>query len=293
MLPQFEEKSLYLELSIAPDTPEIIETDSKKLRQIIKNFLSNAVKFTSEGGVTIQVAKSADPDRPLRISAQDSGIGIAPDKQDSIFGAFKQADGSTSRKYGGTGLGLTISQELAHLMGGRIELASEPGTGATFSLLLPLSFPRESVEPDQIDDRARAPRPTAPTEYHTTGEPTHEILIVDQDVQNLVRITPMLKQLNVRIHAAGDEDEAMETLADEECALVLIDIMLPDSYSYVTIRHIRGNPDFAQIPVIGLIADSAEEDKQKYLDAGITAFIGKPASSAALKNLLEHYLPKE
>ncbi len=118
--------------------PETIVSDGEKLRQILINFLSNAVKFTREGGVTVRLLTAASS--PVCISVTDTGIGIPADKLELVFEAFKQADGSTSRRFGGTGLGLTISRELASLMGGEIEVESEPGKGTTFSLLLPLKF---------------------------------------------------------------------------------------------------------------------------------------------------------
>ena len=120
-----------------------LETDGEKLRQILLNFLSNALKFTDQGGVAISVSRHDGGEtgaHPLAICVSDSGIGIPEEKHDLVFEAFKQADGSTSRRYGGTGLGLTISRELAQLIGGRIEIDSREGSGSTFTLLLPLSI---------------------------------------------------------------------------------------------------------------------------------------------------------
>ena len=138
MRPQFDEKGLTLDLRFESGAPESLVSDSEKLRQILKNFLSNSVKFTERGGVLIRVASNRDRDTgacPLRLSVTDTGIGIPKNKHGIIFEAFKQADGSTSRRFGGTGLGLSISRELAARMGGRIELESDGrggrGTGRT------------------------------------------------------------------------------------------------------------------------------------------------------------------
>ena len=127
---------MVLDLVIEPAAPTMIETDREKLRQILKNFLANAIKFTDRGRVTLRLEARADPARPVVISVTDTGIGIPQDKQGIIFEAFQQADGSTRRRYGGTGLGLSISRELAKLLGARIEVQSAPGAGACFRLCL-------------------------------------------------------------------------------------------------------------------------------------------------------------
>ncbi|SDY46546.1 Histidine kinase-, DNA gyrase B-, and HSP90-like ATPase, partial [Allochromatium warmingii] len=141
--PQLIDKPVELSVRLALDAPESLHTDRDQLRQILKNFLANAIKFTERGEVRVEVNWRADNPRPLVLSVIDTGIGIAPDKQDIIFEAFQQADGSTRRRYGGTGLGLAISRELATLLGGLIEVESSPGQGARFSLLLPLTLDSE------------------------------------------------------------------------------------------------------------------------------------------------------
>jgi PAS domain S-box-containing protein len=138
-----QEKSLQFAIEIAPGLPATVRTDATRLKQILKNLLANAFKFTQQGVVRLRIAPR-EP-RSVEFSVSDTGIGIAPDKQRIIFEAFQQADGSTSRKYGGTGLGLSISRELTRLLGGELELASEPGKGSTFTLVLPLSDERTAA----------------------------------------------------------------------------------------------------------------------------------------------------
>jgi PAS domain S-box-containing protein len=138
------EKKLGLEITIAPGLPDSVRTDATRLKQILKNLLANAFKFTREGRVELRIEPRGAGQ--VAFAVKDTGIGIPRDKQEVIFEAFQQADGSTSRQYGGTGLGLSISRELARLLGGRLELESEPGKGSTFTLVLPLS-----------DERAVAP----------------------------------------------------------------------------------------------------------------------------------------
>jgi signal transduction histidine kinase len=130
-------------MEIAPGLPAAIRTDATRLKQILKNLLANAFKFTPRGAVRLRVVPRGDKSVAFEVS--DTGIGIPPDKQRIIFEAFQQADGSTSRQYGGTGLGLSISRELTRLLGGELELASEPGKGSTFTLVLPLSDERTTA----------------------------------------------------------------------------------------------------------------------------------------------------
>lgn len=161
--PVAQEKRIEWRVEVAPDTPVELVTDSQRLRQILKNLLSNAFKFTEHGAVTLAVA--AAPQGQVRFSVQDSGIGISAEHLGSIFEAFRQADGTTSRKYGGSGLGLSISRELAHLLGGEISVTSEIGRGSTFELLIPVTYagtPAEVVAPPAAAPRSAPPAPARP-----------------------------------------------------------------------------------------------------------------------------------
>ncbi|EIC23338.1 ATP-binding response regulator [Thiorhodovibrio frisius] len=168
----FTAKDLPLELEIAPNVPTRIYSDRDKIRQIIKNFLSNAAKFTHQGRVLITAEAHSDPKYPVAISVSDTGIGIPPGKEEIIFDAFQQADGSTRRRYGGTGLGLSISRELAGLLNGKISVDSALGQGSRFTLALPLS-----LGPDQLDGMEV-------TETHNTPISTHLIPINDDSMDD-------------------------------------------------------------------------------------------------------------
>src|SRR5215208_6278739 len=165
--PVAEQKSLNFNIEVAPETPSPIYTDSQRLQQVLKNLLSNAFKFTEKGSVTLTIRR-ADKSRRfagrsldraeavIAFAVKDTGIGIAKDKQQLIFESFQQADGTTSRKFGGTGLGLTISREIARLLGGEIRVDSAPGRGSTFTLFLPARY--VDPEPPRNDDGGAARR---------------------------------------------------------------------------------------------------------------------------------------
>jgi signal transduction histidine kinase/ActR/RegA family two-component response regulator len=291
--PQFAAKGLDLELIIDPSAPRQVVCDPDRLSQILKNFLSNAVKFTAQGGVTVTLSENRQPDadrRPVRISVRDTGIGIPSEKHAAVFEAFQQADGSTSRRYGGTGLGLTISRELARLIGARIELESTEGRGSTFSLLLPASM--ESREPEELLQQSAGSKesaPHAPLPRADLGQ--KRVLVVDDDVRNLLALTPMLEGWGLEVTGAGDGREALETLAEEpDFDLILMDIMMPTLDGYETMRRIRAEPRYRHIPVVALTAKAAAEDQRACLAAGANAYLAKPVDPERLLAELRRHL---
>ena len=295
MQPQFVEKGLQLEARIEADAPATLITDHEKLRQILVNFLSNALKFTERGQVVLRLARNRDADAagcPVAISVTDSGIGIPEDKQALVFEAFKQVDGSTSRRYGGTGLGLTISRELARLIGGRILMQSRPGAGSTFTLLLPLALQEAAAVPTappqreaQNDDAAA--RMTIPRARY----PGARVLVVDDDLRNLLALTPLLEGWDIEVTAAGDGREALETLReDSNFDLVLMDLMMPGLDGFETIRTLRADSALPALPVVALTARAADDDRNRALACGANDFVSKPVDPAQLKAVLDQYL---
>ena len=299
--PLCAEKALTLELITDPETATEIVSDAGKLRQIIKNFLSNAVKFTEQGGIRVELTSNHDTDaaqRPIALRVIDSGIGIAAEKHALVFAAFRQADGSTHRRYGGTGLGLSISRELANLLGGRISLTSRPGEGATFSLLLPLAFDADSVPPEQVnrellERQSHLPRPSADPQ----GTPPfsgRRVLLVDDDLRNLLALTPLLERWGIDVTAAGDGEEALETLAsDAAFDAILMDVMMPVMDGVETTRRLRQDPRFDTIPIIALTAKIDDDERQRCASAGILAFVTKPIDADTLQMHLETLLPPQ
>ena len=294
MRPQFVAKGLGLVLEIDAQAPLSIVTDGEKLRQILVNFLSNAVKFTTTGEVKLRLSGNRGSDAdvcPVRVSVQDTGIGISHEKQDVIFEAFKQADGSTSRRYGGTGLGLTISRQLAHLIGGRIEIQSEVGVGSTFSLLLPLKFDPHRVEAHRITVAGQGRPPASETYVPLANFPGRRVLVVDDDVRNLLALTPLLEGWGIEVTAAGDGREALETLeADPRFDLVLMDLMMPEFDGYDTIRRMRSTPELSKLPVVALTARTSAEDMHRCYAVGANDCLAKPIEPAELLRVFHRYL---
>ncbi len=301
--PQFQDKGLPLHLEITDDAPRRIRSDPDKVRQILKNFLSNAVKFTDRGAVTLRLhgmKRGRDCNCDLAISVQDSGIGIPPSKQAHIFEAFRQADGSTSRRYGGTGLGLAISQQLAHLLCGEIRLLSTEGEGSTFSLLLPLECDPAGPPPERqapatgtaTDDLPRAERETGETAVEPEEEIVgHRVLLVDDDLRNLLALTPLLEGWGLEVTAAGDGNEALEVLAEEEFSVVLMDVMMQGMDGYDTIRRIRAGGRNRDVAIIALTAKAGDDDRVASLEAGADDFLSKPVDTEELKQIIARHLP--
>jgi signal transduction histidine kinase/ActR/RegA family two-component response regulator len=292
--PQYDVKALALTLDIDVDAPEYIQTDREKLRQILINFLSNAVKFTSEGGVSVRLQTCTGTNNPgyaVCIRVIDTGIGIPAEKLQIIFEAFKQADGSTSRRFGGTGLGLAISRELAHLMGGEIRVESQPERGATFTLLLPETLPEShEVEKSESSTTGGKQEVVIETIIPEADYRGARVLVVDDDMRNLLALVPLLERWGITAMAAGDGYEALETLeTGGDFDLVLMDIMMPELDGYAVTRRIRNQPRFAHLPVIALTARTGVEDHQTR-EAGVDDHLVKPVDPRDLKAVLDKYL---
>jgi signal transduction histidine kinase/CheY-like chemotaxis protein len=311
--PLFADKGLDLRLEVESAATGRIYSDRDKVRQILKNFLSNAVKFTDRGGVTLSLAGGADPSCPVLLAVTDTGIGIPKDKQGIIFDAFQQADGSTRRRYGGTGLGLSISRELAKVLGGHIEVASVEGKGARFTLCLPLELDPSHLDSERVVHEpalaAAAPRGTAQA---APGRPApeaavpgqvqgpassrrfagHWALLVERDVQALVAVTAMLERLGVRPLTAADLGEALETLQDEgPCGLVLLATLVSARDTCDTIQAIFSHQGERQIPVVVMGNPQDQVQLEACGPPGTWHFLPKPVAPAALESLLDRLLP--
>jgi signal transduction histidine kinase/CheY-like chemotaxis protein len=294
--PQFAEKGLYLRLTNDADAPTQIYSDREKVRQIIKNFLSNAAKFTERGGVSMKLDRGADPHYPVAISVSDTGIGIAKDKQEIIFEAFQQADGSTRRRYGGTGLGLSISRELAHTLGGRILVDSTEGRGSRFTLILPLELDASRLNASLVVHSPERPA-DPPDERGPESDPVsdrfsgHWVLLVERDVQSLVAETALLESLGVPVQTAADAAEALETLREEgPCSLALLGAFSDPDNTCDTIAAIRNERSFQRLPILVLAPEGNTDLRERYCQAGALGMLNKPIDHDALEAMLTKLL---
>jgi CheY-like chemotaxis protein len=281
-----------------------METDGKRLQQILTNLLSNAFKFTTKGGVKLKIDPAAEgwsighpvldrADTVVAFAVVDTGIGIPANKQRLIFEAFQQADGSTSREYGGTGLGLSISRELARLLGGEIRVASEPGRGSTFTLYLPLDYspsgdaqPRR--EPEQPAPAERAPVPEAePAGQASETLAGRKVLVVDDDIRNVFAMTSALELHGMRVLHAESGKEGIETLKrTPDIDLVLMDVMMPGLDGLDTMRILRGLEGYRSLPIVAVTAKAMMGDREKCIEAGATDYVSKPVNVDELLDTL-------
>ena len=308
--PLAHQKKLELVIESASDLPEI-RSDRIRVHQILKNLVSNAVKFTERGKVSVAFSRSGTD--AIEIAVSDTGIGIPEDRLDWIFEAFAQAEGGTSRKYGGTGLGLSIVKQLAERLGGSIRVESVLARGSTFRLVLPIAGPpvdgafEDSDTPPPVPaiplaaelhpaqtPPARPSRPAITAEMPVVNEPSLDgktVLIVDDDMRNVYSLAGALRAKHLRVLTASDGIEALDELAKHpETDAVLIDVMMPRMDGHEATRRIRELPQFRDLPIIALTAKTMPGDREKCLEAGANEYVPKPVDVAQLLQLLRVWL---
>ena len=277
-----QHKGLSFDVDIDPALPMSIVSDRQRIGQVLKNLLSNALKFTHAGGVTLSLRDEAGA---IRFTVSDTGVGIPEDKLSLIFEAFQQADGTTARKYGGTGLGLSISRELARLLGGELQVESEPGQGSRFSLVLPLGAGLAGPALDGAGEAARSAR------FAEASLRGRKVLVIDDDVRTGFALTAMLEQYGMKVVYAENGHEGIERLGQHtDTDLVLLDIMMPGMDGYETAQAIRSIPRFALLPIITLTAKAMQRDREKALAAGASDYIAKPVDVDQLMTMMRAWL---
>jgi signal transduction histidine kinase/HAMP domain-containing protein/ActR/RegA family two-component response regulator len=289
-----DQKGLSFEIRMDTGLPTTIFSDINRLQQILKNLLSNAFKFTAKGGVTlkVQMAPRERGENLLSLAVQDTGIGIPIEKQKLIFEAFQQADGTTSRKYGGTGLGLTISREIARLLGGSIGVISAPNQGSTFTLYLPVLYAgAEAVQRDDAMAHEAAPeRPVAPLPDDATFMGI-KVLLVDDDVRNLFALQSVLQSRRIEVLHADNGRVAIELLQDHpDVDIVLMDTMMPEMDGLSATRAIREMVQYKSMPIISLTAKAMKGDREKAVEAGASDYITKPVDPDRLLAVIHHWV---
>jgi HAMP domain-containing protein/CheY-like chemotaxis protein len=316
-----EEKRLMLDVDIDPALPPTIRTDDMRLRQVLRNLLSNALKFTEHGGVTLRMFGAQRPAgtvlngasaRVIGFSVSDTGIGIPKDKQRIVFEAFQQADGGTSRKYGGTGLGLAISREIAGLLGGELHLTSEPGVGSTFTLYLPLEY---AVRPAHVPAPTRPaaaalpapsivrrdggpiieePAPAAavpvvtapqlPDDRHLL-QPGETVLLIIEDDETFARtLLDLARERGFRAVVAMTGAQGLELARNLVPDAITLDLRLPDVDGWVLLDQLKHDPRTRHIAVH--LISAVDDAERRALEHGALAFVQKSGDPDELNRAL-------
>jgi signal transduction histidine kinase/HAMP domain-containing protein/ActR/RegA family two-component response regulator len=303
------QKQLDFSVEIGVTAPATLTTDRQLLEQVLKNLLSNAFKFTSHGGVSLRADQiPAGPHfRSERLrrapgviafSVADTGTGIPSEKIESIFEAFQQADVSITRKFGGTGLGLTISREFTRILGGEIEARSTVGTGSRFTLYLPVQTAEPTLRYEEGAAMTEVPAGEAATAEPTPEEPGRlagkKVLVVEDDVRSIYAITSLLERYKVEVLPASNAQEAYACLEQNpDVALIIMDVMMPGVDGYQATRTIRSLPAFSTVPIIAHTAKAAESDLRQCAAAGCTDYVVKPADNRQLLSVIVRNLRTE
>lgn len=344
--PVAAKKNLTFEIVTEHDVPPVISTDGQRLQQILKNLLSNAFKFTEQGSVTVRIgmagageigqdggveaaggieqyqsdeiektAKMRNTWPVLAISVTDTGIGIPQEKQQIIFEAFQQVDGTTNRQYGGTGLGLSICREFTRLLGGALEVESEVGKGSTFTLYLPSMLDTENdifsafdevavggsveVEAETEELLAEELVATEVTEAEYTSDDElfngKKVLLVEDDSRNVFALVTALERKSVTVQVASNGRRAIEILRDggSDFDLIFMDIMMPVMGGYEAMTVIRGELGLLDLPIIALTAKAMKGERDKCMEAGASDYITKPLNIDQLFSLMRVWLTEQ
>ena len=278
---EFNAKGLSFTVNIAPDLPHFIIGDALRLNQILINLLSNSLKFTHQGGVDLHVKSLGEENGQVTLlfTVIDTGIGIATESQEKIFKSFAQADLDIHFKYGGTGLGLNISQRLVELMGSKIDLVSQLGQGSQFSFPLTLPTTEDPHLGKEVD----------PTHIDLTGL---TVLVVDDNKLSKMLVEKMLSRVGVQLGFAENGAEALDILAKKDFDLVLMDIRMPVMNGLEATEAIRAGVNAVRnpaIPIVAMTANAFAEDKVACLACGMNGYIAKPVKPQLLYQILTNY----
>ena len=296
-------KGLHLELHVHPDVPDLLNGDPGRLRQVLLNLISNAIKFTSKGSVTVTATLVSEADTTALISfeVRDTGVGIPKDALGKLFQSFTQADASTTRRFGGTGLGLAISKRLVELMHGEINAESEPGQGSIFKFTVRLA--------KQIAGSSPAP---ALTEQGGSGEPTRpgtideqqstdsapdfrslRVLAADDNAVNRILVGKSLKQFGVKVDLVNNGLEAIEAAKRERYDMILMDCQMPELDGIEATRLLRERPESGRVFIVAVTADAMSGDREKCIAAGMDDYLAKPLKKNDLQRVLEEALRRQ
>ncbi|RUM45232.1 MAG: hypothetical protein DSY80_03565 [Desulfocapsa sp.] len=290
---QAEKKDIALTCEVHSDSPICIKGDSGRLKQVIINLLNNALKFTKEGKISVVVKKLEEDDSfiTLHISINDTGIGIPKERQESLFQSFTQADLSTTRKYGGTGLGLTISRQLVELMGGKMGLTSTVGEGSSF--WFKVTFPKGEVEDSLCTKSSLTHEKQLEAVVEYSNDQLHDVrvLLVEDNVTNQQVAIAALKQMGFQADIAENGQTALENITEKSYDLILMDCQMPIMDGFEATRKIRALPsDKASIPIVAMTASAMVDDRNMCLSVGMNDHISKPIDFSLLHKTVHKWL---
>ena len=282
MAPRANAKALELITLVHPDVPPVVCGDPGRLRQILLNLVGNAIKFTDTGEVVVRATVDEEIEGALvvRLEVIDTGVGLTPDEQARVFESFTQADASTTRRYGGTGLGLTICRQLVELMGGELGVESQPGEGSRFWFTARLGRASASSEASARQS----------TRVETRTRSRAHVLVVDDNIVNRKLATKMLERLGHRVDIAADGLEAVEAILRTDYGVVLMDCHMPGMDGCEATREARRRLGGRRLPIIAMTASATTTDEQLCLEAGMDDFLAKPMTLEALEQVLERWI---
>ncbi|MDD6572165.1 MAG: ATP-binding protein [Thermoflexaceae bacterium] len=289
-------KNLDFEMEIDSKIPSVLYGDEVRVRQIINNFLSNAVKYTKEGKVILRMGYEQMEGKQLllRIEVEDSGIGIKESDMDKLFLNFTRVDEQKNRSIEGTGLGLSLTKNLVELMGGKIHVTSEYGKGSVFSAVIP----QQIVNFEPLGDFAQKYQQYIHSEEmndHVLLVPEARILVVDDVEMNLKVAQSYLKQTKAKVDIAYSGEECLQMIGKEKYDIIFLDHMMPEMDGIETLKAMKQSKEHLNVdtPVIVLTANAVVGAKEKYLEDGFSNYLSKPIREDELMEMLRKYLPKE
>ncbi|MCE3278562.1 MAG: rpfC 3 [Bacteroidetes bacterium] len=281
-----QEKDIQISIKIDPASPEYLMGDSARLSQILLNLIGNAIKFTEKGEVSIstEVLEDTGLDIKYKFSIKDTGIGIPPEKIKLIFERFTQGSSDTTRKYGGTGLGLTIVQQLVELQGGKIEVESKEGVGSTFNFIMRF---KKTTEKPSVDI-------TKNVGVTSDSNESYSVLLAEDIPLNQRLVQKIMAKWKYKLDIANNGAEAIEKLKEKDYDLILMDIQMPEIDGYTATRIIRDMKDYRKknIPIIAITAHASNSEAERCINIGMNAYVSKPFNANYLKKVIMQLMNK-